>query len=132
VNFALTDYELTEALRASERRPDGTLVISLPASRLVEASAERVDLSFDDLSRTVTYGRQSVHLERTPYKLLKEVWGKGRVDVTDLELSVWGREEVSDSAIRNAISRVNRSFESAGFPIVLDHHKGRLFVERLG
>lgn len=132
MQFALTDAEALEALRNATRTPDGLLLVDLPACRLAEVSSERVNLAFDDADRVVTLGRQRAKLERIPYKLLKAVWNKGRVEVEDLAPSVWGREEVSPASVRGAIKKANDPLEAASIPVILDHHKDRIFAEYLG
>ena len=66
VLFALSDSEAIDILRNATRSPDGLLVVDIPACRLVEASAPRVILAFDDAARTVSHGRQRAKLERLP------------------------------------------------------------------
>jgi hypothetical protein len=60
---------------------------------------------------------------------MRAVWTRGRASFEELQDDVWGRE-VSDGAIRAAVSRVNSSLLDAGLPVELLAHKGRVSIEK--
>lgn len=128
ITFLLSDSDIINAVKDSERQLDGFLSLCLPTELIQEQATKRVNLLFNKSAKTVHYGVLSARLSPLQFALLQYIYDNGRASFEDIQDHVWMRA-VSDSAIRRAVSYVNEKLLSCGFACELLSRHSKVSIE---
>lgn len=62
------------------------------------------------------------------WRLIKVMWNQQPKNVTDVIEAVWQSDEKSDSAIKRAIHRANRLFDTCSAPFSMHYKRGKVIL----
>lgn len=70
------------------------------------------------------------HFQRHQYRLMKMLWGRGEVPITDVQATIYGKHAAADEALDKVKDRANEKLAKLNLPFEITTRRSEVFVLR--